>query len=57
MVLTVTILLSIRADKRDPEGAPSAAGHGHDGPPAVVDPDPEGEASGDDVVDAPTADS
>src|SRR5690606_13446238 len=37
VVLTVTILLSIRADKNDPQSAAEAVDDPTDGPPAVVE--------------------
>ncbi|OWY60992.1 hypothetical protein B7486_66200 [cyanobacterium TDX16] len=57
VVLTVTILLSIRADKNDPQSAADAVDDPTDGPPAVVEADPDGVTSGADVVEAPQPDT
>jgi tellurite resistance protein TerC len=56
VVLTVTILLSIRADKNDPQSSADAVDDPTDGPPAVVEADPDDVTSGADVVEAPQPD-
>jgi tellurite resistance protein TerC len=57
VVLTATILLSLRADKRDPHTAAEALDDPADGPPAVVEADPDGVVGGDEAAGAAEPDT